>query len=82
MARYFFDLQDDDGTSVDEEGLEFSSLRRVQEEAACSLVDVARDAGMSRDSNIMRNLAVTVRNESGMTVLQVRMNFEVDVPGR
>jgi hypothetical protein len=82
MARYFFDLRDDDGTSVDEEGLEFSSLQRVQEEAACSLVDVARDAGLRRDDKIMRNLAVTVRNESGMTVLQVRMNFEVDVPER
>jgi hypothetical protein len=81
MARYFFDLQDDDGTSLDEEGLEFSSLRRMQEEAACSLVDVARDAHIRRDGNIMRNLAVTVRNESGMTVLQVRMKLEIDVPG-
>src|SRR5262249_4727617 len=44
MARYYFDLLDDDGIFIDEEGLELSSLRAVRAEAAKSLADMARDA--------------------------------------
>jgi hypothetical protein len=44
MPRYYFDLRDEDEVAVDEEGLELSSLRAVQIEAAKSLADLARDA--------------------------------------
>ncbi|WP_409411062.1 MULTISPECIES: DUF6894 family protein [Bradyrhizobium] len=34
MTRYYFDLRDDKGIALDEEGLELSSARAVQAEAA------------------------------------------------
>ena len=42
MAVYYFDLRDEDALLLDEEGLEFSNLRDMQEEAAKSLADMAR----------------------------------------
>lgn len=44
MTRYYFDLRDDNGIALDEEGLELSSPRAVQAEAAKSVADLARDA--------------------------------------
>lgn len=34
MPRYYFDLRDDTGVALDEEGLELASWRAVQAEAA------------------------------------------------
>ena len=44
MARYFFDIHDGVDATIDEEGIEFADLDRVQQEAAFSLADMARDA--------------------------------------
>mgnify|MGYP001119505958 CR=1 FL=1 len=44
MPRYYFDLRDGDDLSLDEEGLALPSIDRVQDEAARSLADMARDA--------------------------------------
>jgi hypothetical protein len=77
MARYYFDLLDDDGLFIDEEGLEFSDLRAVQAEAAKSLADMARDAVHGSPSLSMRHMTVDVRDKVGQ-VMQVRFNFEVE----
>ena len=37
MPRYYFDIREGDDFAPDEEGLEFSSIQAVQEEAARSL---------------------------------------------
>lgn len=76
MTRYYFDLLDDEGLSVDEEGLELTSLRAVQAEAAKSLADMARDAAHSLDGPTKRFMAIEVRDDTG-PVMQVRFNFEV-----
>ena len=44
MPRYYFDLRDGDDLAVDEEGVELRDMELVQEEAARSLADMARDA--------------------------------------
>ncbi|WP_309142534.1 DUF6894 family protein [Bradyrhizobium sp. sGM-13] len=44
MRRYYFDLRDGDDLAPDEEGLDLPNIERVQEEAARSLADMARDA--------------------------------------
>lgn len=44
MKRYYFDLREGDEIFPDEEGLELSTLAKVQEEAARSLADMARDS--------------------------------------
>lgn len=47
MPRYYFDLRDETGVALDEEGLELASSRAVQAEAAKSVADMARDAILS-----------------------------------
>ena len=44
MQRYYFDMRDGNDILPDDEGLELGSLEAVQEEAARSLADMARDA--------------------------------------
>ncbi|QOZ54661.1 hypothetical protein [Bradyrhizobium sp. CCBAU 53338] len=76
MTVYFFDLRDEDALLLDEEGLEFSNLRDVQEEAAKSLADMARDAVHGAHHFSTRCMAIEVRDAAG-PVMQVRFNFEV-----
>ncbi|MEH2553655.1 hypothetical protein V1286_001184 [Bradyrhizobium algeriense] len=78
MKRYYFDLRDGDAVSVDEEGLELPDIEAVQEEAARSLVDMAKDAVRGRRFNgFGRGMEVEVRDEDG-PVLQAKFTFEID----
>ena len=75
--RYYFDLRDGDEVAVDDEGVELPNLQAVQEEAALSLVDMARDAIRTHPNDGAGHLmAIEVRDESG-PVLQVRLTYEV-----
>jgi len=74
--QYYFDLRDQGALFRDEEGLEFSSLLAVQEEAARSLADMARDAVRASSRLSTRSMAIEVRDEVG-PVMQVRFNFQV-----
>ena len=77
MTRYYFDLLDDDGLFIDEEGLEFSDLRAVQVEAANSLADMAREAVHGSPGLSKRHMMVDVRDTVG-PVMQIRFKFEVE----
>jgi hypothetical protein len=44
MMRYHFDLRDEAGVMIDEQGMKLSNLQRVQEEAARSLADMVQEA--------------------------------------
>ena len=76
--RYYFDLRDGDEIAVDEEGLELPGIERVQEEAALSLADMARDAASEHriDGGVPR-IAIEVRDDHG-PLLQVRFTFKID----
>lgn len=77
MRRFYFDFRNGDRPSPDNEGLELPSFHAVQEEAARSLAESARDA--IRDGNIDRIgdcLAVEVRDQDG-PVLQTRFSMNV-----
>ena len=63
MARYYFDLRDGDDLVPDDEGLELSCFARVQEEAARSLADMARDT----TGTITTAPITTWQSRSGMT---------------
>jgi hypothetical protein len=76
MTIYYFDLRDEDALFPDEEGLEFSSLLAVQEEAAKSLADMARDAVRGPQERSQRYMAIEVRDKDG-PVMRVRFSFEV-----
>lgn len=73
VTRYYFDLRDDDTLVPDEEGLEISDIELVQEEAARSLVDMARFAISGRP--IFR-MAIEVRDETG-PVLEVSFRWKI-----
>ncbi|MCA1511606.1 MULTISPECIES: DUF6894 family protein [unclassified Bradyrhizobium] len=78
MPRYYFDLRDDKGIALDEEGLELSSPRAVQAEAAKSVADLARDALLSAPlTGDRQELAIDVRDASG-PVMQVKFCFQIE----
>ena len=77
MARYYFDLRDGDDLAPDDEGLELSGLARVQEEAARSLADMARDAIRNNANGADHNMAIEVRDDNG-PLLQVKFSFEIN----
>jgi hypothetical protein len=43
MPRYYFDMREGDEIASDEEGMELDTLEEVQEEAARTLADMAKD---------------------------------------
>ena len=65
MKRYCFDIIEGDEIFPDEEGLELSTLEKVQEEAARSLADLVRDAVRTRGNGHSHLMAIEVREESG-----------------
>jgi hypothetical protein len=77
MPRYYFDLIEGDEVILDEEGLELSSIAKVQEEAARSLADLARDAIRLIFDKASHTMAIGVRDDDG-PVMQIRFTFDVD----
>ena len=76
MRRYYFDIREGDEIFPDEEGLELATIEKVQEEAARSLADMARDAvGTLGTSG--QQMSIEVRDESG-PVLQLKFTFAVE----
>lgn len=77
MPRYYFDMRHEDEIATDEEGLELPTIESVQEEAARSLADMARDAVQSHRDVTRRPMVIEVRDDSG-PVLQARFTFEFE----
>jgi uncharacterized protein DUF6894 len=75
--RYYFDLREGDQIAIDDEGLELSTIEAVQEEAALSLADMARDAVQTHHDGAGHPRAIEVRDDTGL-VLKVKVTFEVD----
>ena len=77
MTRYYFDIHEGDDLASDEEGLELSSLQAVQEEAARSLADMARDAVRGEPDGAAHDMSIEVRDADG-PVMEVKFGFRVD----
>ena len=76
--RYYFDLHDGNQVIVDDEGLECGSIERVQEEAARSLADMARDAALTHGRHgTGQRISIQVRDQNG-PVLKAQFIFEID----
>jgi hypothetical protein len=75
--RYFFDLQEGDDVTPDDEGLELATIERAAAEAARSLADMARDTIAKGPNGSCHAMAIEVRDDIG-PVLQVRFTFEID----
>jgi hypothetical protein len=72
MSRYFFDLHNGDGPTLDEEGQEMTSRASVAMEVARILGDIARDEMPDTQNG---TIALTVRDESGRTITIARLTF-------
>ncbi|MTV16704.1 hypothetical protein FDV58_16700 [Bradyrhizobium elkanii] len=76
MPRYYFDLCDNAGNIVDEEGLDLRDIEAVQDEAARALGGMARDAAAILHGGGAEQMEIAVRDESG-PVMTVRFAFEI-----
>ena len=76
MARYYFDMREGDEIAPDEEGMELTSLAKVQEEAAHTLADMARDTVRQYHDRNAHRMSVEVRDDDG-PVLVVACTFDV-----
>ena len=76
MRRYYFDIREGDEIFSDEEGLELSTIEKVQEEAARSLADMARDAVRTLGAS-SQQMSIEVRDDSG-PVLHLKFTFAVE----
>ena len=78
MKHYFFDIRDGDKVALDEEGMVLSDIQAVQEEAARSLADIAKNAARGSSSQGIRHrIAIEVRDDAG-PVLQAKFTFAVE----
>ena len=78
MGRYYFDLRDGDGLTADEEGLELRDVQAVQEEAAQSLADAARD-GLRISDGTLHQMTTEIRTDAGPFM---RVSFSFDLARR
>ena len=76
MALYYFDLRDGEELIVDDEGMELRDMRAVQEEAARSMMDAARDAVLSQNAGSLAQISIEVRDDDGAVM---RMGFSFDI---
>ncbi|WP_214475639.1 hypothetical protein [Mesorhizobium sp. dw_380] len=70
MKRYYFDLQNGDGSVSDDHGQLFESREQARAEAIRILQDVAQDEMPDRD---LVTISVKVRNETGAQVFEASL---------
>lgn len=75
MPRYYFDLRDEGGLVVDEEGINLPDLRAAQEGAFASIVDEVRE--MLRKPIRQTEIAIELRDESRL-LMRVRLIIEIE----
>jgi hypothetical protein len=75
MAIYHFDLRDGEELIVDDEGMELSDMRAVQEEAARSMMDSARDAVLSQSAGSLARISIEVRDDGAV----MSMGFSLEI---
>jgi uncharacterized membrane protein len=74
MPRYFFDVRQNSGLTLDTEGEELADIDAVAREAALAAIDLTKDLlDVSRSM-----LAVEVRDEGGQKVLRATMIAHVE----
>lgn len=74
MSRYYFDLRDQDGLVIDDEGVELPDVDAVEKEALQALIDAAREA-LVRPVKA-RETAIEVRDDVGHVM---RARFEIAI---
>ncbi|MER8430065.1 DUF6894 family protein [Mesorhizobium caraganae] len=79
MALYYFDVDDNGAVYSDDEGTDCATFDKVKEEAVRALVEMIKDSLPDGDHH---RLTIKVRDDGGVVVLQVSINFEVEAEHR
>ena len=77
MPRYYFDMRDGNGVVPDEEGMELTTMKAVQQEAAQALAYMVRDAIGEHPNGPLGPMMIEVRDDGG-PVLQLNFHFSID----
>ena len=75
MPRFYFDLQDNDGVVIDDEGVQLD-VDAVQKEAAFTMADAVREK--LRGPATTGEIAVQVRDDAGQ-IMRFRVAFEMQI---
>lgn len=74
MARYYFDIMDEEGVFLDDVGLELPDMDTAIKEARRTLADMVRDALRSQSPD---NVSISIRDGAeGPVVLSVTLKTE------
>jgi hypothetical protein len=76
MMRFYFDIREGGRTVPDEEGVLLPDMAAVQREATQSLVEIARDAIRTHDTDAPLELVIEARTDDG-PILQAKLVFEM-----
>ena len=78
MARYYFDIREDDEFIRDDEGGEYSSIEVACDEAVRSLADMAREAVKAGHKNPSdHQMSIEVLDENGR-VREMKFTYQVN----
>lgn len=72
MAKYFFDVQDNDSFHPDDVGMELPSMEMVKAQASRTTGEIAKDVLPGSE---VRTLAIEVRDDLGL-VLRVALRLK------
>jgi hypothetical protein len=75
MARFYFDIDDGDDYTEDDEGQEMAGLNSMREAALCVLPSIARDKLPDSDR---RDYVVRVRDEAGAYAFQATLSLRAE----
>ena len=75
MHRYYFDLSDQNGRFVDDEGMDFNNMDAVEREAAQAMADAARHSFQRPIKPA--EIVIEVRDDAG-PVMRVRLALEIE----
>lgn len=76
MQRYYFDVIDEHGVAVDDEGLVLRGIEAAQE-AARLMADAARDEVLRQSAGAPTQMSIQVRDDDGPVML-VKFSFEIE----
>lgn len=74
MARYFFDVRDNDRFYPDDTEMELPSIDAVKAQASRTMGEIAKDVLPGAE---VRTLAIEVRDDRG-PILRVVLRFEIE----
>lgn len=79
MPHYFFDIDDGENQTRDDEGVDLPHREAARKAAICALADVARDVLLDREQC---DFTSVVRNETGDVVFRARLSLVAEWAGQ